>query len=248
MINREATQYWDLLLAQSPWSADVLRGAFAYNGEILDQGYPRNDVLAPENDSQDRRLQVRKHLGIGDQQRVVLYAPTWRDNLKDSSGHYSRVDFLDIPRSVAKLGPKYTVLFRSHSNGIHGKAKRMPRGAKDVTLYPSINDLIIASDALVTDYSSIMFDYVVTGRPIIFIAPDIETYAGNTRGFYFDFQNRAPGPVVRTAEGAIDAIKMALRDPRQKSDKYWQFLADFAPADDGYAGQRAAARILEMLD
>lgn len=247
LIQREATEYWDLLLAQSPWAAETLSKAFAFDGPVIAEGYPRNDVLASTPLAQERRRLVREHLGIGDAQKAVLYAPTWRDNMKEPSGHYSRVDFLNLQRAAAKLGPEYVILYRSHSNGAQAKATRAPRGVIDVTLHPSVNDLILASDALITDYSSIMFDYVVTGRPIVFLMPDLAEYAGSTRGFYFDFQSRAPGPVVKTGDGAISAVKRLLTESHVREDAYWEFLRDFAPSDDGGAAARVTRMIVERL-
>lgn len=248
LIQREATEYWDLLLAQSPWAAETLRRAFAFEGPIFDAGYPRNDILSPGTVSDERRRRVREHLGLGDTQKAVLYAPTWRDNMKDPSGHYSRVDFLNVQRATSKLGAGYTILFRSHSNGANAKAFRTPPGVLDVTLYPSINDLILASDILVTDYSSIMFDYVVTGRPMVFLMPDLELYAGKTRGFYFDFEKRAPGTIVRTGEEAVSVVEQELCGAHGRGPAYWQFLEDFAPSDDGCAGERVTKEIIARLN
>lgn len=247
LINRESAEYWDLLLAQSPWASDTIRRAFAYQGPISAEGYPRNDILSPGTNAEERRRLVRKHLSLGDMQKVVLYAPTWRDNMKDASGHYSRVDFLNLKRVASKLGPGYSILYRSHSNGANAKAVRTPPGVIDVTLHPSVNDLILASDLLVTDYSSIMFDYVVTGRPIVFMTPDLEHYAGETRGFYFDFKTHAPGPIVRTPDQAVESIVAELSVSSRRNASYWKFLEDFAPLDDGHAGERVTREILARM-
>ena len=113
----------------------------------------------------------------------------------------------------------------------------------DVNLYPDINDLYLASDILVTDYSSAMFDYIVTGKPIIYLTPDLSRYRDVTRGFYFDFERIAPGPIVSTTQKVIDAIESVAEVQHEYSQNYERFLVKFAPLDDGFAGERVGARI-----
>ena len=112
-----------------------------------------------------------------------------------------------------------------------------------MTSYPDLTDLLLASDALITDYSSVMFDYSVTGRPMYFFAPDLEHYRGALRGFYFDLADAAPGPIVRTQNELVRAVAAGdAGDP----ERYARWRARFNSRDDGRAAERVVARILDQ--
>ena len=129
---------------------------------------------------------------------MVLYAPTWRDNQVYANGRRYRFDMrLDLERAWRELGEDHVFLIRGH----HHMADDVPAGMRDgfalnVTAYPDITELYLVSDVLVTDYSSAMFDYAVTGRPILFFTYDLAEYRDSLRGFYFDFEAEAPGPLL----------------------------------------------------
>ena len=145
-MKRESQSYWDLLLAQSAWAGDTLREAFDYNGSVLASGYPRNDVLADLTSSGAIRRATRRRLGINPEQRVVLYAPTWRDNLKEASGHYSSVDFVNVNSASKRLGRSFTILYRGHANSLNAGPQNFGNSIIDASTYPDINDLIAASE------------------------------------------------------------------------------------------------------
>jgi CDP-glycerol glycerophosphotransferase len=234
---------WDLLLSPNPFSTPIMRRAFGYDGEILESGYPRNDVLR-SGDAGRIAGEVRRRLGLPDGKKVVLYAPTWRDNQYYASGRY-RFDLrLDLERAWRQLGDDHVFLIRGH----HHMAEDVPAGirpdfAVNVTAYPDISELFLVSDVLVTDYSSVMFDFAPTGRPIVFFTYDLQQYRDNLRGFYFDFEAEAPGPLLATSSevvsaiGDIDAVASAYRAA------YAAFTAKFCPLDDGKAAARACDRI-----
>lgn len=224
---------WDYLLAQNPYAARILRKAYAFfRRPIWVEGYPRNDVLVTGHGAP-----VRAALGIEAGERVVLYAPTWRDDREQM------IDFIDPAELAARLDA--VVLVRGHSRTLlPGRDARGPR-VIDVTGYPDISRLLLAADSLVTDYSSVMFDFTVTGKPIYFLVPDIEHYRGELRGFYFDLEERAPGPVVQT----LDALVAAMADPAVPADhaeRYRLWRAVFNARDDGRAAERVVARILDQ--
>ncbi len=232
---------WDLLLSQNPFSTPILRRAFRFDGEICEYGYPRNDVL-----SRGRLLagQVRRRLGIPDGKRVVLYAPTWRDNQFYASGRY-RFDLrLDLERAWQVLGPDHVLLIRGHhhlANDVQAGARR--DFALNVTGYPDISELFLISDVLITDYSSVMFDFAVTGRPMLFFTYDLEQYRDQLRGFYFDFEAEAPGPLLATSEEVLAAAGNADQLADGYSSAYQRFAAKYCPLDDGKAGARICDRL-----
>ncbi len=234
---------WDLLLSPNPFSTSIMRRAFRYQGEISETGYPRNDVL---HSPQAERIaaEVRRRLGLPDGKRVVLYAPTWRDDQYYASGRY-RFDFrLNLEDAWRHLGDDYVFLVRGH----HQMADDVPAGPRpsfaiNVTAYPDITELFLVSDVLVTDYSSAMFDFAATGRPMLFFTYDLESYRDRLRGFYFDFEAEAPGPLLATSDEVVEAIADLDAIARRHSGAYAAFAAKFCPLDDGKAAARACDRI-----
>ena len=224
---------WDFLLAQNPYAARILRKAYAFlRRPVWVEGYPRNDVLVNGDGSA-----VREALGVGPDERVVLYAPTWRDDREEI------VDFFDPAALAAALDA--VVLVRGHSRTlIPGRDARGPR-VIDVTGFPDISQLLLAADSLVTDYSSVMFDFTVTGKPVYFLVPDIDHYRGELRGFYFDLEERAPGPVVRTLEALVEAMTDDTVVERFH-ERYATWRSVFNARDDGHAAERVVARILDQ--
>lgn len=223
---------WNVLLAQNPYAAGVLRKAYAFfRRPIWVEGYPRNDVLRTGD-----AAQVRGRLGIAADERVILYAPTWRDDREQM------VDFLDAQRLADDTGA--VVLVRGHSRTLI--PGRDAEGARviDVTGFPDTAQLLLAADALITDYSSVVFDFTVTGKPVYFLVPDLEHYRGHLRGFYFDLTARAPGPIVRTQEMLTTAL---LADTSgEYAERYADWQRVFNGRDDGEAAERVVARILDQ--
>jgi CDP-glycerol glycerophosphotransferase len=227
---------WDALLAQSPWARRRLRRAYAVARPVWVTGYPRNDALvAPGRGPAAAALQIEAGT------KVLLYAPTWRD---DAIGAADPLDSADLAR---RLGPAWRVLVRGHSRTVDARSPVDGEGVVDVTGYPDITDLMRLADVLMTDYSSVMFDFVVTGRPMVFFVPDIGDYGRRVRGFYFDIQDRPPGPVVSTIEGAVEAVRTAGEPAtvRRWSTDYEAWRARFAPFDDGAASARVVDRLID---
>jgi CDP-glycerol glycerophosphotransferase len=242
-VLREDVAMWDLLLSPNPFSTPIMRRAFRYDGEILESGYPRNDLLR-SGDAGRVAADVRRRLGLPAGKRVVLYAPTWRDNQYYASGRY-RFDFrLDLEHAWRRLGEDHVFLIRGH----HHMAEDVPAGARpdfavNVTAYPDISELLLVSDVLVTDYSSVMFDFAPTGKPMLFFTYDLEQYRDKLRGFYFDFEAEAPGPLLATSDELVAAIADVDGVASAHRAAYAAFTAKFCPLDDGKAAARACDRI-----
>lgn len=240
----ETVQQWDFLVSQSPFCSDRLRGAFGFAGTMLDLGYPRNDVLrSPQR--QDLRLRVREALGITADQRVVLYAPTWRETRR-AGFVYDKVLYLDPPTVARELDA--VVLVRGHYHSIQAAEKRDPdRRVIDVTRYPDIADLYLAADAMVTDYSSAFFDFAATDKPMAFLAPDLAEYRDDNRGFYVDYHETVPGPVCQTTPEVVEVLRTALADPAYDAERRARFRETYAPWDDGGASVRVVDALLDAF-
>ena len=113
-----------------------------------------------------------------------------------------------------------------------------------MTSYPDVSELFLVADALITDYSSVMFDFSVTGKPILFFTPDLERYREVLRGFYFDLIAVAPGPVVRSADELVALVRGLDASRDDYAEKYAAWRARFNPRDDGHAAERVIARVL----
>jgi CDP-glycerol glycerophosphotransferase len=232
---------WDLLLSQNPFSTPILRRAFRYEGEICEYGYPRNDILTRGGPLAG---QVRRRLGIPDGKRVVMYVPTWRDNQFYASGRY-RFDLrIDLERAWQLLGPDHVLLIRGH----HHLANDVTVGTRrdfalNVTGYPNVSELFLITDVLITDYSSVMFDFAVTGRPMLFFTYDLEQYRDQLRGFCFDFEAEAPGPLLASSEEVLAAARDTAAATAGYAAAYQAFAAKYCPLDDGKAGARICDRL-----
>ncbi|OOC56758.1 MULTISPECIES: bifunctional glycosyltransferase/CDP-glycerol:glycerophosphate glycerophosphotransferase [Nocardiopsis] len=239
---KHETNQWDYLISPSPWATPILRRAFGFENEILETGYPRNDIFhRPERETLAEK--VRERLGLPEGKKVILYAPTWRDDKFYSAGKYKLDLHLDLQRLYDALGDDHVLLFRRHPNIVD----RVPNVGKDfvfdVSAYPEIQELFLVTDILVTDYSSLMFDFANTGRPILFFTYDLEEYRDSLRGFYFDFEETAPGPLLRTTDEVVDAVRDIDRVQDTHRARYEAFVNQFCPLDDG----KAAARVVEQV-
>jgi CDP-glycerol glycerophosphotransferase len=221
---------WDFLVSPNGFSTDILRRAFEYEGPILETGYPRNDLLSsPERDS--IRAQVRRELGIGDGVRAVLYAPTWRDNSRFSTE-------VDLAATATKLGDGYAILLRAHRAVADTVDVDDHPGLRDVSGRDDVAELFLAADVLVTDYSSVMFDFAVTRKPILLFTYDLAFYRDELRGFYFDLAEEAPGPLVETQADLVEALREVDEVRLRYAAAYDRFRGRFCHLDDGHAAKR----------
>jgi CDP-glycerol glycerophosphotransferase len=237
LMDREAAS-WDYLVSPSPFCTEVFPRAFAYGGQVLEVGYPRNDLLR-RADTDPLREEVRAELGIASGQRVVLYAPTWRENAKSAIG-YEKVLYLDAA-AVTAVRHDVTVLVRGHANTAARGAVDAGDRVLDVTSYPDITRLYLAADVLVTDYSSVLFDFTLTDKPMLFLVPDLEEYRDRLRGFYFDLEEIAPGPLLRTTDEVLTHLD---DDPEVHAAARRRMRERFAPHDDGHAAERLVDAVL----
>jgi CDP-glycerol glycerophosphotransferase len=248
-FERDVEEYrrWDYLISPNAFTSGIFHSAFrGFEGEILETGYPRNDILnAPDRD--EIRARVRASLGIEPGQTAVLYAPTWRDNLYHEQGPAAFTLALDLDEVARQLGDDHVLLLRLHFL-VEGKLGDTRGGVvRNVSGYEDIRDLYLAADVLITDYSSVMFDFAITGKPLLFYTYDLQHYRDELRGFYFDFEAEAPGPLCMD----MDELIAALRDPdgtrRQFADRYAAFRERYCSLEDGRAAQRVVDRVFTEL-
>lgn len=244
----EATRQWSVLVSPNPYTTEIMRSAYAFDGPSVELGYPRNDVLLNET-AEDRRRSVRQRLGFTDSEFVVLYAPTFRDDKPTTRGRFA----FEWPFPPEEFESRFSstnvkLLIRAHV--LINTKIRVPESSDtitDVTKLPDIQELYLASDMLVTDYSSVFFDYSLLRRPICFYAPDLEKYRQELRGFYLDYDSELPGPIVECAEDLYRAIETA-RDTGslQGSVPLTDFVDRFAAADDGTATRRVVDTLMDQ--
>ncbi len=242
-LQRDVDQ-WDVLLSPNHAATPLLRRAFRYDREILESGYPRNDVLnAPEREAV--RARVREQLGIADGVTAVLYTPTWRDDFVFAERSDDLVLDLDVDAFARELGDDHCLLLRVHYMLTGRLASAGHDSVRDVSFHPEVADLYLAADVMVTDYSSTMFDFAVTGKPMLFYAYDLDDYRDRQRGFYWDFLPEAPGPVVTTTPELIEALRDRKRLTGDHADRYARFRERFCHLEDGRATERVLERVLE---
>jgi CDP-glycerol glycerophosphotransferase len=228
---------WSYLVSPARYATPLLTRDFGYDGEVLEIGYPRNDVLLSD-DAAPIRAAVRKSLGIRPDQTAVLYAPTFRDYMSRDDNQAVMPTFFDFAKAHRRLGDGIVFLIRGHAFNARTKHRigSLP-GAVDVTDYPEVSDLYLAADAAIADYSSLRFDFGVTGKPMIFHVPDLQRYQ-DSRGWLFDYEPTAPGPLVSTTDEVVDAL-LDLDGVRAEYDAaYAKFHDDYLDLDDGHAAQR----------
>ena len=234
-MEREA-QSWDYLIAPNQFFVDVFPKSFNFTGNTILTGYPRNDRLS--NIDQDARQRIRRSLGVTDpSEKLVMYAPTWRDYKRTAGGNWSTVNYLD-PNIQMPEG--FRLLFRGHHNTLGAHSGSVAGNAIDATEHPNVTELYLAADVLLTDYSSVMFDFAVTGKPILFLAPDLARYRAE-RGFYFDYEAEVPGPILKTDSEVIDALTRLDQITKTFAPKYDKWRTRFDSLEDGHSAERVVS-------
>jgi CDP-glycerol glycerophosphotransferase len=239
-LERPTAAGWRYVLSPNRFATPILRSALGVEGELLETGLPRNDVLSGP-DAGRRGRELRRRLGVPDGVRTILYAPTYRDHVLDRDERLRLDSHLDVAALRAALGGEAVILFRANHR-IVDAAPATPDGfVRDVSRYPDCTELLLAADVLVSDYSSVIVDFANTGRPIVLFAYDLEAFREEIRGLYVDLAAIAPGPVVRGAE----ELAGVLRDPSAAQDKtrYSEFAETFCELDDGGATARVVDRV-----
>lgn len=233
---------WDYLISPNRYSSDIFKRAFGFEKDMIESGYPRNDYLYNHNDT-ITIAEIKKRLKLPLDKKVVLYAPTWRDNEYYGRGKYKFNLQLDLEQMQQKLGNDYIILLRMHYLIAENlDISSFSDFAFDVSHHTDITELYIISDLLITDYSSVFFDYANLKRPMIFFVYDIESYRDTLRGFYFDFENQAPGPLVKTTEEVISHIQ---HQEQFDNANFEDFQQKFCYLESGQSSKRVVEKVFE---
>lgn len=236
------TGTWDYLISQNSYSSEIFRRAFAYDKVILEIGYPRNDLLINQNNPAAIK-KIKDKLQLPHDKKIVLYAPTWRDNEYNSSHQYKFSAPIDYSYLSQELSENYIILVKAH----YLISEQIDFSRYKGFIYQfgaafDIAELYLISNLLVTDYSSVMFDYSLLHRPMLFYAFDLENYKNKLRGFYFDFIEEAPGPIVTTTKQLVTAV--LDYDDTKYNEKYEAFMNKYNHADCGEASKKVVDLII----
>ena len=194
----------DHLCVCGDYDEKVYKTAFrAKESSYLRCGLPRNEELW--NVTDERRMETRKKLDIPAEKKVILYAPTWREST-DGGKNYEIKPPIHFNLWKKELGDEYIVLFRAHHQTTKVLGVQYDEFVREASSYPAVNDLLIAADVLITDYSAIAFDYSILCRPIFCYAYDYDTYLAE-RGTYFQIDDKYPNKSCRTEEELLARIK-----------------------------------------
>ena len=240
-VLRQRSENWHYLVSPGAFATPILRRAFPQTAEVLETGLPRTDLLLGA-DRERLAEETRRCLGLAAGKRVVLYAPTYRDHLAARDG-YRLGPLLDIQALHGALGDDHVLLFRKHPLVAGTLTEEAARCVVDVSEFANTTALLLVADVLVSDYSSIVFDYAATRRPMVFFTPDLEAYRDEIRGFSIDFEAAAPGPLLRTTEEVIEALREPDALAAEYRERYEAFLATYCPLDDGRASSRLVDRV-----
>ncbi|MFI7698365.1 CDP-glycerol glycerophosphotransferase family protein [Nonomuraea sp. NPDC049480] len=230
---RAAVARWDALVSPSAEFSRIFVPSNGYTGTVYRYGTPRCDALVRGEVTGD----VRARLEIPRGRKILLYAPTYRDRAK-GSGKSVRVD---LELMADELAGDWVVVLRTHPVERYSPPEHLKHFVRSAGSYPEINDLMLASDALLTDYSSVMCDYAITGKPMVFFVDDWDDYRLSERGVYHDLPAIAPGPCVTTTEELVDVIRRLPGVHAAFAERYAAFRDLWCADERG----DAAARVVE---
>ncbi|MFK5673046.1 CDP-glycerol glycerophosphotransferase family protein [Mammaliicoccus sciuri] len=233
------TSRWDYLVSPNRYSSNIFKTAFWMDEErTWEIGYPRNDVLVNRSNDQEYINQIKKDLNLPEDKKVIMYAPTWRDDEFVKKGQYLFDLKINLENLQKELGENYVILLRMHyliANALD--LNGYEDFAIDVSNYSDISELYLISDALITDYSSVMFDFGILKRPQYFFAYDIEKYDKGLRGFYMDYMNDLPGEIITDEFKLAEELKNIDEHKEKYKDKIEKFYEKFCSLEKGQSSK-----------
>ena len=234
---------WDYLLSSNSYSSKIFKRAFKYEKEVLELGYPINDIFFKDNEDFVKNLKSK--LGIDENKKIILYAPTWKDDEKnDFWQHYFNLE-IDLERLYKEFSDEYVIVLKMHhlvSENLKIDDK-MKDFAIDLSSHDDIQELYIMSDILITDYSSVFFDFAHSRRPILFFVPDLNHYIENVRGLYLNMEKELPGPLVKDNDELVDILKNIDQVSKDYEERYEEFYQRFCSLCDGDSAKKIIKKV-----
>lgn len=206
----QANDQWTYLLSPNNYATKAFETAFDHKAKVLEYGYPRNDLFFDQKRVESIKNKLYKKYSLDKNKKIILFSPTFRDDGVKIRGKFIQDLKIDYDKMFKVLSDNDSILLiKLHNLG--QASQRIPSEyysrIKDVSLYPEINDLFLISDILITDYSSVMFDYLIMNKKIILYAHDLEEYQFNNRGFYLDYKKEAPGIIIQDFDQLVKEIQ-----------------------------------------
>lgn len=230
---------YNYMISPSHFTTEVFQTAFQINKErLIETGYPRNDILS--NYTKEDIVRIKQQMHLPSDKKIILYAPTWRDNSFNMQGYTFNLE-VNFKKWYEILKEDYIVIFKPHYLIVNDFDLT---GLEDFVYYVDpivdISSLYLISDLLITDYSSVFFDYAILKRPIYFYMYDLEDYRDALRGFYLDIYHDLPGDIIEDEDILLDKIKNSIYDYSKQS----LFNQRFNNNEDGHASSRVIDIVL----
>lgn len=225
---------YDYMISPNPFCTEIFQSAFGINKDrLIETGYPRNDILS--NADKGLKYIIKKQLGIPLDKKILLYAPTWRDNQYITKGYTFQLE-ADFKKWNEYLGDEYIMLFKPHYLIINKAIndEELSGFVYSIDANQDISTLYLIADVLVTDYSSVFYDFAILRKPIYFYMFDIDSYKDELRGFYIDIYTDLPGKIYEEENQMLEDIKQGMFD----FDKLDTFNSRFNIHEDGNSSKR----------
>lgn len=233
---------WDYLLSANTYSSTIFRRAFKYEKEMIEVGYPINDIFYQNNDLKIAALKTAYN--IPEDKKVILYAPTWRD---DEASYVDETTYklpFDVQRFCDEYGDEYVLLIK-----LHHLVDKVDVGQTETVInvseHEDIQELYITADILITDYSSVFFDFAHSNKPILFYAYDFEAYAEEIRGLYLDMNTELPGPLIKNESDLFTAITNIDVIQSDYQIRYQAFVKTYCSTGKGQSSDLVLDKLLK---
>ena len=213
---------YDYFVSPNEFSTGKFESAFQVDArKMIETGYPRNDFVTNVTPEEIEALKVKYK--IPTDKKVILYAPTWRDNNFNSKGYVQELK-VDFNKWYEQLGDEFVVIYKPHYLIVNKHIdKSLNKFLYSINENADINDLYVISDLLITDYSSVFFDYANLNRPVMFYMYDVVEYGSEIRGFYLDIYEDLPGAIITEEDELLSEIKNLdtyTQETKQKLDVF----------------------------
>ncbi|WP_295593154.1 CDP-glycerol glycerophosphotransferase family protein [uncultured Methanobrevibacter sp.] len=234
-ISREVGT-WNYLLSPSDYAKDIFKRSFEYDGPIINKGYPANDIFYEDTSIKEQEIKDKLH--IDSNKKIILYCPTFRDYEVDEHDRKKYSHVLDLEKICENLGNDYIIIIRLHYSILRqlDLSEKVKNVIMDLSNYDDIADLYLISDILITDYSSVFFDFAHSKKPILFYVPDIEKYS-SLRGLYSEVKESLPGPEIYNEDELIRCIRNITDVEKEYANQYNKFYKKFCGLGHGNASE-----------